>query len=719
MTDIRLLSEYEDVQPFIAEVRKAADRHRESLGFLPSAAYEPQAAAGRLWVAIDSSTNEYAGHLLFGGRFPHLRIFQLFARANRRKKGVGSALIKSLIKHGEEQHYLTLSARVAADLAANGFWERMGFEIFEQKAGGKSRNRLINVRVYDLPTPSLFSALREHEAEPSGITYIDAPVLRSPTYVVDLNVFLDAVRHRPNFKYANALIGAGLDNQVRLCVTPEFVAELDRHKRQDDPLFEFVSQLPTLPESSRSELRILKDELRLIVFPDRSCSGRSAQNDDSDLTHLAYSVIHRAKGFVTNEKAILSSGVILKESYGIEVVSPVDLFVPGQTRASRDYAGYKGHDLEISETGEESRDAVARFLIKSGVPDLAVRHIWDAGTQTEPRRRLCAWREGELVGVASWNSPTRYNKESEIYLLVEQSGPETELVLGHFLESAQRDLPPKMLARFNLVTGSHDSKTHELAIRRGYRRALQSFGARPHELTKVSYGGAIFPEDWQSFCQEFREATGASLTWRMPTYEEFRHTGVQVTVPGGRRFFVSLFDFETLISPGMIMCAGRPGIILPIRRSFADDLLAGARRQQDMFPLSKALLHVEKAYFMGSHRHALFSRGLPLVFYVSGRGGGPQEAIGIARITYAGLISPEESELSLSKQGVLPVPELKSMADSNNRIQAITFDNFRMFTSPVSYDILRSRDWISGANLVTAEPLPAPILVGLVKRGSE
>lgn len=74
---IRIYPGSADVSRYCSLVQEQGDAQRDLLGFLPRSVYAEAAAQGKLFVAtVDDAGQEiYAGHLLFGGKFPHLRIF--------------------------------------------------------------------------------------------------------------------------------------------------------------------------------------------------------------------------------------------------------------------------------------------------------------------------------------------------------------------------------------------------------------------------------------------------------------------------------------------------------------------------------------------------------------------------------------------------------------------------------------------------------------------
>jgi GNAT superfamily N-acetyltransferase len=197
---IEVLKSPEDVTGYIDVITSLADRHRKELGFLPDSVYVEQAAHSHLWVAAEVDAHQLAGFLLYGGTFPHLRIFQLFVTQHARNMGIGKYLVQELVRFGEKHNFLTATAKVAAELPANSFWEQNGFRIVDQFRGGsKGNGRLVNVRLCELDSPALFRITEKQEHKEKGINelyFSHGPTLLNRTYVLDLNVFFDVIRQR-------------------------------------------------------------------------------------------------------------------------------------------------------------------------------------------------------------------------------------------------------------------------------------------------------------------------------------------------------------------------------------------------------------------------------------------------------------------------------------------------------------------------------------------
>jgi predicted nucleic acid-binding protein len=272
------------------------------------------AEQGKLLIAVVQATTSqtYAGHLLFGGAYPRIRIFQIYVDPPHRRQGIGSKLVQALVRRTQADHYLSVSAKVAQDLPeANAFYERARFRIVQTKAGGAARGRLINIRVRELDTPTLLDPFtaRTHTSD-ADLRLVERLSVRTAPYVIDLNVLFDVIKRRLRSEEAGRVIAAGLDNLVRLAVTDEFVGELRRasHFAVTDPVLELALRLPRLAQPPRPDIDRLCSTLGLSIFPERAALGRLSTQDQSDLVHIATAVYHRASGFITSDLAILRAG---------------------------------------------------------------------------------------------------------------------------------------------------------------------------------------------------------------------------------------------------------------------------------------------------------------------------------------------------------------------------------------------------------------------------
>lgn len=723
---LAIITEGHQVVPYLTQIEEFANSERVALGFLPRSVFSEKAGLNRLWIAVAPSTGECLGYLMFGGRFPRLSVVQLFVDPQHHGQGVGTRLITELAAYGERNDYLRIYARVAADLPANGFWERVHFSILRQVLGGSSARRNINVRCRELNTPSLLKMMSCQMTGPTKeLQYLKMrgrPLLATRTYIFDLNVFFDIVRRRPHRPEAEKLIASGLNSEIRLLVSPEFVAELSRHSsiERSDPVLEFALQLPALPKLDRMQIDPLVSKLQPLVFPSVPSAQNSSPQTRSDLVHLAYCVHYRATAFITRDKAILASSRKLQEAYGLEVLSPAELMAARQAMElpqSHLRARVVRKEVSIAPVEESHRSQLEVFLSSLGATAQTLAVLLCPGSSTLPRRRVMARVGEQIMAVASWDSPDSLGQHRVLHLYVDESYSQAETVIDHFIEVVLRDMHPSTASLTTLDTGPEQLITQSTAEKRGFLRTQldspQTFG---HALHKFAWCGVISAKNWSSLANAFQELTDLSLPSRMPSMREFIHSGIPIQDQHGECICnLDLFDFEVLVSPGILAFPGREALIVPIKKQFADDLLPITQEQPGLFPAPEALLRIEKAYFRKPINASAVARGALILFYVSGSGGGAKGVIGCARVTFSDVLSISEVGTMLERQGVLPFRVLEGIADNRGRVHVFTFDNFNRFPRNISYRELKTKGMISGTNLVTLQKLSAPKLVELME----
>jgi GNAT superfamily N-acetyltransferase/predicted nucleic acid-binding protein len=705
--NISLLKMFSEVTPYVDTVQTIADKNKRELGFLAKTAYEQQANQGRLWIAVSSDTGDYIGHLMFGGRFPNLKVFQMFVLPIYRGKGVAAEVIDELAKYGERFNFLSISARVAEDLPANAFWEKCGFVTVKKVAGGKTTKRIINIKSRELNTPSLLKLMRGdifrgHES----VCYVERPTITNPVYVLDVNVVLDLVRSRSHRKEASCIMRAAFNNKIRISVTAEFLKELERSSKDlnNDPLLEFAKELPVLSNPLAAPDSNLMKDLRKVVFPERDTSGKKANQDHSDLLHLAYAILNGADGFITRESAILRAKEYVSTKYGLEILSPVDLFdsTEREEQILPTCVVSNETSLHIFEPGATDISEISDILANelSGKNDL--NKLISFGVSGAPVRRLCIRNGPRLIGFAAWDSPSNVTADCSFFFFIDENDPGAERTIDHIFETVFRAGTPQHFRRITLRTGLANEFIKATAMLRGFR-ALDS---RNDTLVKLSWSGIVTTENWKDFGYDFFKLSGLKLPPIIPDIKNDNEESIELNDPKNQKNWkVSVFQFETLISPGMVLYPGREGLLVPIRPQYAAELEVINPLQLSLLPKKEASLYLEKAYFRKNQGANNYKKGKPVVFYISRTSPDSKSAVGCGRITYSSAVTLDEAVSKLSRQGVLDRAELSAIADKNGLVHAFTYDNFNSFINRVSRKRLKELGAIGGANLVTAEKL--------------
>lgn len=695
--DYKILKAPEEVSIYINEVAAVADGNRASFGFLSASAYEQMALKGQLWVAVNSH-KEMKGYLMFGGTMPTLKIFQIHSCPSVRGHGVGAMLIQALKEHAISQNYHSISARVASDLDANTFWEKMGFPIYRQEKGGKTTKRTINVRGHLLHDNDLFGGLahRKDDVEPSR------PILDRPIYVLDLNLLMDVLRTRQGHDEILRLVKMGLRGGLSLYITPELKRELERNSSSfsHDPLFQLARGFPEI--NHESSLENLAEELRKIVFPCRAINGKKAANDESDLLHVAYCIAAGAHGFITREKALLRACQDIKYKHGVSIIAPDELiFRDGE---SLDFSQPANSDFGLSSA--VVTEEITTFVHGFFPPDNIASLVSAKAPLQEPSTVYAARSDGELFAVYFFQKPVKLTRSDLAALYIDETNDKSISAIDHFLEAALR-YKNGFSYRLDIYIGKGQSLTEETLLKKGFFKSKDHF-------SKIVIPSFLDQKNWSGFAKDIKSLCSFSIPNKMPSKKELENTGVSVTDSHGSAKIFPWFDFETVIGPRFILGAERGCVIVPIRENYATGLMGNLRNQMSLLTSHDKTLLLEKAYFRSPKGASMFHRGLVVAFYVSGKNS-IQEIIGFARITYSDVVDVSEASVKLDRQGVLSPNELARAADKNGLVHAFTFDNFLEFDNRVSFQRAKDIGLISNANLVSPEMIGFEKLKTLIR----
>jgi len=697
-----------------------ADAHRHELGFLRKAVYPESAERRRLWVAVHASSGEIAGFLHFGGTYPQLKVKQIFTSESARRQGVAQRLLSELVRYGEKHSMLGITARVGADLPANQFWARNGFVLHHTETGGRTTKREINVYLRELDVPSLFrEAPPPADSRPSAaeaLVFRNRPRLQAARWVLDLNVVLDAVRQRDEGQ-SWSLLGA-----VPVVVTAELIRELERTSagQDDDRLLRSARGLPRLLEPPADEVARLTVSLRATLQLGAEATSRRGITDTSDLRHLAACIYYRAHGFVTRDGRILQHAEALRSQYGLRVAAPAELVPPVLTdpepepeaspvTVEFDHSVLSGHSL----TADDYEDS-ARFLKSLGLGHDRLGDLLDPGTTQQPAERRVVRVGGKVLALAALRPPPIVGQPWTSHVYVEEDRPESLVVAEHLFDWLVAPRTHNRLYRIDLYSGPGQLTTKQVALDCGFRRVGTGEESPNTPLSKTVFGGFVLSDHWEIFAADFEEQTGLRLATGMPSWPELKRNGVEVTPTNGSGNRIPLFDFETLISPGLLLPVGRPGAVVPIKPRYASLLLPPTVRQPSLLPGREAALRLERAYFFSAGRHGLVSRGTIIVFYISEP---RMEAAAVARATFSATLSQEEAVATLSRQGVLSPDDIGARADHRGQVTAFTFDGLAGIPHPVTHGELKKLDCLGPANNAGAGRLSPDQLLRIVLVG--
>jgi GNAT superfamily N-acetyltransferase/predicted nucleic acid-binding protein len=683
MATLRIVKSEGEGSRYIDRISEVVDANKDVFAFVPAVWFKASLAAGRLWILVDDGV--YAGHLMFYGPLPTLKIQQLFVLPEHRGRRLARRLLDELIEHAEVEGYGSIRARVASDLPANSAWERLGFPIVRTVRGGQSTGRVINLRLRRIQPRGdqlhMFAML-EGTVERRLPIARGIPISRSRWYALDMNVWLDLVRRRGVFYVpARKLLDLAIKGRLRLRFTSEAVEEARRSSNEnpEDQLLEVMKTWQALPGSDEAVLATLVDELRGIVFPGRLPSGRQAANEQSDLRHLAISIHQGANGFVTRDRDLLRRRTRILSRFGLEILMPTDLAEDDVQLAAPRTAWV--HDLKV--------DKVAHW---SDVREYARGVIGDGARLREPDHDDEIWTcslAGDLVGLCYWHTQTRGDVEAFLHV-------------SDIQESDARQRAFDVLLGLLVANSPSTSVFHRVVLRMDEDTASYFFG----DLQRLGFLKTKEPDCFIRF------VSGAPLDlgdWKLAKELVERETGsLSEWIAGGKRgpilqlkrdsevVELDRFAIETCFGITTLTLGDRKAFYVPVKEVHSNELLPLSRRPS-LFTSHDASFRVERVYFRSPRMAASIEPGDLLFFYVSGEIG---EVLGVARCTASEILDAKEATERYRRLAVLDPSVV------GDKVHCLAFDNYLPFKTPVTLAWLKAKGLEANNNFQTIARVP-------------
>lgn len=709
---LEILSSRNGVAPFVNDAVAEADDHKDELGFFPKKVFHEYAQRECLLIAtaISNGKPAYAGHLLFDCRFPKCHVLQIVAARDRRRTGVSKALINRLKESMTEQGFIAVQARVAEDLGeANQFWAAQGFYVQAVKKGGTTRNRTILVRSHELETPQLFPSSGLSAANPLGLDF-ESPEDR-PLFLLDLNVLFDLGPRRARNAEVVSLFRAERSGACSLAISTEIVAELKRTAPQErtDPMLDFALVLPTFapPDGYRSSK--LLSELGQIVFSSSPEVTSLSESQKSDLRHLATVVQHRLSGLITSDGAILDAAPKIARQYGIQVLSPL-AFRSAQLHADDRSFETTGTQTLALHSIKEADVADARKLLGTvGVPAAAMTNEWAASApQGGAICRFGAWVDHQLAGYAAWPSLSGTGPILA-RIAVDETAPHPRAVASILLRKLLEQRPASVVNQFSIECPTGQTALREAAWGFGFRGDAQR-----NRLYKIALRSAVTSENWTTSREQLHGAATVRLPEQPPS---FRAMDQQVPIigPDGNRSHVSIETVETLLGPLIFCLPGRPAVITPVQRGYAEGLL-GHSAQLTLLPESKAATHLERHYLSDPKTLKHFKQGAIIFFYESGKRGGSGSIVAIGRVRRSYLKPNAAIGSADLDPSVLDAKTLSQIGSSEIKT-VTTFDNVMILKSPVPMKTLKALGCGRPTDLISTQTISDAQMAAILEAG--
>jgi GNAT superfamily N-acetyltransferase len=698
--------------PCLPAIQALADSEKHALGFLPAKAFEEAIRRRRLIVALVQERNArtFAGYLLHSGVFPNAKIQQIATAPSFRMKGAASALIKALVSELERVGFLSIRADVASDLPATlTFYRENGFVCVRDRPGGATRNRTIIIHSRELETDSLLTIPSAQSAIGMALGVRRHSPREPMVFAFDLNVYFDLVRQRDQSDRARRLFGEALGHTIRLAVADEFVAELRKtsNSNSPDPVFQMALQLPRLPKPDGSQLGMLAERIYDAVFVKPNAKGVGTAQAKSDAMHIAHATIARASAFVTRDGPILNARNELLATFGIDIATVDEVLdlLPPEPLAS-DSPPRLGEGFEL---GALDSLQLTTHLSNQKIPNSVFSDFAATQSSTAFVRREAIRCDNRIIAVGAALLPKAVDPVARMIVHVQHEHEDAELFADYLLDALVRFLSESAPVTIELVHLAGQSIVNKLAISRGFHR-----DANAPSFTKIAVGRPLTADTWSSVVQQVRRRTGLVLPDSLLALSRGGEIDICTAIGAFKR--VSGVALEDLLGPTVLVWPGRDGVIVPITRSYADELLGTAVQASLGFVVHRDASFLSLRGYVNSPRATKQMRpGSPIIFYESKRNRhGRGAAVAVARIVDSVLVPKSKVDSSEDKRLVVDSVEEFSTTDD---VLLTTFDNLIPFPHPVGFQALKKLGCVGGANLISAVSLSSEQITSILTCG--
>ncbi len=683
----RIIKNSNEVENYLQTVIEETNKHTDSLGFLGYSVYQESCYKENLWILAEGNT--YVGHIMFNiaYRDSKITVLQTFIREEFRKQGYAKILIDELKKYGEDRNFIHIKANVASDLVdSNIFYGKMGFDALYQKDGGKTKKRKINVRSFNINTPSLLSLL--DSSNNKTVLFTPTPVNNGHKYVLDLNVIIDFVENRENKQFVDLIFKQALSGNIQVFISLEANTEIQRSSLnfEQDPLLNFIKALPILPEALEIDIKKLFPEIQDLIFGDINKVSNSFNHKVSDINHIIHSICNRCTAFITRDNQILKSAKSIYDKYKLEIISPTEFLddieiisdINDITLNNQEY------ELTIAPICEKNKQEVLTILNSMEIKNIEIPSSLQV---------VIAYQNNIPCAISILPKIYRTTTSLSAYIFYRDNFENAD-VIDHMIESIYRFVKKENISSLTLITRNTDNIIKNILIKKGYSGKEDNDTI---QYTRFITEPIISKKNWGNFCKHINSYTKKNIQPELPNYNELLTNGILI-----EDRFHDFFNFETFISPTLFVPKGRRIVVIPIKPSYAEELtgIINKKQLQLNFSFNKkvAFLKTEKAYFKTPKSGCKINRGDLLMFYVSR----PESAvIGVARITMSDNLSIQEINAKVNNQGVLDTEILESLS-RDNKVHTITFDNFIPFKNNVKLNELKKLG-LAKANFQTTE----------------
>lgn len=608
-------------------------RHRQVLGFMPTAAFIDRAERGTLLAAV--TNDRVVGYVLFDLPGDIVKIIHLCVDPSQRGRGVARLLTDEVSRRYKDYQGVQLSCR--RDYDASTLWPHLEFVYKGERPGRGHEGKTLTIWFRDHGHGDLFTYNPEQS---------DAA---RPAAALDHNVVIDLLTDGPGGEDSRNLLDDWIDEQIVLCITDESFQETARSEdaTQRTQMLMGMARFIKLPSSSTNFEKLVEDVASLAPRIGRS-----------DHRHLAYAIAGKVSYFITRDSKIIQSADAIHDHFGIRIMRPEPLITElDRSRSESQYA-----PAALNETS---------FTVDSAVDDeeLFLQAFLNFGD---------AERRHELADVLH----TALARPQEYELLVVRGGD------SRHQGCAIRHRDDNALVLDILRVASTDRLGHVIARQLCYLQRQAAADERVPTVRVVDRHpsppmiDALAAEGYEKDSDQWVCSVDVGLREASESREPDIATPADVA------------HYERQRWPAKLTGTGLETFMIPIKPPFAEQLFDTRLAAETLFGREELLgLSREHVYY----RSPLTGRGLAsparLLWYVSGRTQSQSQGHlrALSQLAEVRIGHPKTLFRRFERLGVYSEREVVAAAGGKDKdkVMALRFINTELFDTPLSLNEAR------------------------------
>jgi len=347
------------------------------------------------------------------------------------------------------------------------------------------------------------------------------------------------------------------------------------------------------------------------------------------------------------------------------------------------------------------------------MPAEQIAHALMPGQSACPRHRVIAAAAGEMIGFMAWDAARGQQSSAEAWLGMDLSNPLGELACDVLLETMCRDVCQTRPASVSIDCQHMSRETLEYAKGQGFEEGPTN--NHPQALKKYCIGRIIGPNNWSEIRQQLARSFHFDLPATPPQYSG-PETTLKTDRAGGHSIVLPLQDFESQFGPVILLLPGRPVVVVPIRRRYADVLLNTAD-QGSLFAPPEASVLGERLYLSSPRALSTLTPGAVILFYESKSADSGRGAIvAAATVTRTAIKETTELGTETTRRGVLSSEEVQTVS-STDKTGLTFFNQLFRFKNPVGLSRLDELGCVDGAKFVTARGIDFEAASAIMEEG--